>query len=174
MIDISAVASDKAGSTAYASQDETFMRAALVEARKAYEQQEVPVGAVVVVGNEIIARGHNCPLTQNDPTAHAEMKALRHAGAVMGNYRLTESVLYVTMEPCVMCLGAMVHARIKRLVFGARDPKAGAAGSAFDLTRDSRLNHGIEVFSGILEEPCREIIQEFFRLRRSTGMQEER
>jgi len=150
------------------------MLAALAEARKAYKQQEVPVGAVVVADHAIIARGYNCPIQQHDPTAHAEIVALRRAGAVLGNYRLTDSVLYVTVEPCVMCLGALVHARIRRLVFGTPDPRAGAAGSAFDLTHDSRLNHGLEVTSGILETPCRELLQEFFKSKRSTGIPEER
>jgi tRNA(adenine34) deaminase len=146
--------------------DELFMKAALGEADKALKKGEVPIGAVLVKNGEIIARGHNSPITFNDPTAHAEIMALRQGGAVLENYRLTGSDLYVTVEPCIMCIGAMTHARIKRLIFGAYDHRVGAAGTVFDYTRDENLNHSIEVTSEVLEPQCRNLIQSFFKLKR--------
>jgi len=148
------------------SSDELFMAAALEEAEKALALGEVPVGAVVVKDRTIIARGCNSSITRNDPSAHAEIMALRLAGAAAGNYRLTGTELYVTIEPCIMCMGALMHARVRRLVYGAADPRAGAAGSVFDFSRDARLNHAVQVASGVLEEPCRRLMQDFFKGRR--------
>lgn len=146
--------------------DERFMREALELAARAQASGEVPVGAVVVREGQIIARGWNQPIGRCDPTAHAEICALREAALALGNYRLTDCTLYVTLEPCPMCAGAMVHARIARLVFGAADPRAGAAGSVFELTQAAELNHRIEVSGGVLAGDCRSMLQEFFRERR--------
>lgn len=142
------------------------MRLALREARRAFEENEVPVGAVVVHGGRVIARAHNRPLHLNDPGAHAEMLALRQAGRKLGNYRLSGCSLYVTIEPCAMCAGAMVQARIRRVVFGARDPKAGAAGSVLAVLNHPELNHQAEVTCGVLADDCASILREFFRARR--------
>jgi tRNA(adenine34) deaminase len=142
------------------------MRTAIEQARTALKQDEVPVGAIVVKDGEIISRAFNSPITLQDPTAHAEILALRNAGQRLNNYRLIDAELYVTIEPCIMCMGALIHARIKRLIFGTYDLKAGAAGSVFDLTQHARLNHTIEVTSGVLEQECRELMQHFFRQRR--------
>jgi tRNA(adenine34) deaminase len=147
--------------------DELYMAMALEEAQKAFEKGEVPVGAVLTNGGEtLLARAHNLTVTAADPTAHAEVLALRHAAAALGNERLTGATLYVTLEPCCMCAGAAVWARIGRLVFGSADPKAGAAGSLYRIPDDKRLNHRMEIRAGILEEECREIMQRFFRERR--------
>ncbi|MEI6125269.1 MAG: tRNA adenosine(34) deaminase TadA [Pseudomonadota bacterium] len=145
---------------------EVFMKAALQEAKKALALGEVPVGAVLVKGDEIIARGHNSSIALHDASAHAEMIALRQAGQSLRNYRLADTDLYVTLEPCIMCMGALVHGRVKRIFFGARDPKAGAAGSVFDFSCEERLNHSIEVSAGLLEEQCRSLLQNFFRSKR--------
>lgn len=142
--------------------DEAGMRAALTEAHAALAAGEVPVGAVVVVGEAIVGRGHNRNVAAADPTAHAEILALREAGAAAGNHRLPEATAYVTLEPCPMCIGAMLHARIRRLVFGAYDPKAGAAGSVFDLCDYRGLNHRIEVNGGLLAEDCAAPLKSFF------------
>ena len=142
------------------------MQAAIEQARAALKQNEVPVGAIVVKDGEIISQAFNSPITLQDPTAHAEILALRNAGQWLNNYRLINADLYVTIEPCFMCMGALIHARIKRLIFGTYDLKAGAAGSVFDLTRHARLNHTIEVTSGVLEQQCSALIQHFFRERR--------
>ena len=144
------------------------MRAALEQARAALTRDEVPVGALVVQDGEIISRAFNSPISLQDPTAHAEILALRTAGQRLNNYRLINAELYVTIEPCIMCMGALIHARIKRLIFGTHDLKAGAAGSVFDLTRHAQLNHTIAVTSGVLEQECRELIQQFFSERRQT------
>ena len=143
-----------------------WMKAALREAEKALEQGEVPVGAIVVREGEVIGTGRNRPISSSDPTAHAEIAALREAGRQADNYRLTGCTLYVTLEPCAMCAGAMVHARIARLVFGATDPKAGAAGSVFDIVGSPRLNHRVETHGGVMEEACGDLLREFFRARR--------
>lgn len=145
---------------------ELYMRAALEEARQGSESGEVPVGAVVVVGGRIIGRGFNQPIGSHDPTAHAEVAAIRAAAREIGNYRLVGSTLYVTIEPCLMCVGAMVHARVGTLVFGAPEPKAGAVVSSCRAHELPSLNHRIEVLYGVLEDDCRAIIQEFFRGRR--------
>ncbi len=142
------------------------MRQALCEARRGAEAGEVPVGAVVVLDGQTVAAAHNRPLGLCDPTAHAEVLALRAASAVLKTYRLSGAALYVTLEPCVMCIGAMLNARVARLVFGARDPKAGAVGSVYDIGRDGRLNHRLVVDGGRMEAECVELLREFFRSRR--------
>jgi len=143
------------------------MRRALAEARRAAREQEVPVGAVVVEGGRVVARAHNRPIELRDPTAHAEVLALRRAARRLGNYRLTGSTLYVTIEPCAMCAGAIVQARLKRVVFGASDPKAGAAGSALTVLNHPKLNHRLEVLSGVLADHGSSILRDFFRRRRA-------
>ncbi|HEX5474118.1 MAG TPA: tRNA adenosine(34) deaminase TadA [Vicinamibacterales bacterium] len=148
------------------STDEQFMRAALEQARAGQQLGEVPVGAVVVIDGEIVARGCNQPIAARDPTAHAEIVALREAARRIGNYRLNGSTLYVTIEPCQMCVGAMVHARIARLVYGAPEPKAGAIESAMRAHEHPALNHRFEVTGGVLEEECRQVVQAFFAARR--------
>jgi tRNA(adenine34) deaminase len=147
--------------------DLRHMRAALAEAEAAAQSGEVPVGAVVVVGGEVIARGHNRSETDNDPSAHAEVVALREAARKAGNYRLTDATLYVTLEPCAMCMGALVQARIERLVFGAYDPKAGAAGSAIDLSDSPSFNHSFEINGGVLAEECGAVLKSFFESKRT-------
>ncbi len=145
---------------------EAFMKAALEEAQQAAEVGEVPVGAVVVHRGQVIARAHNRREMDADPTAHAEIIALREAAEALGSWRLEECTLYVTLEPCFMCAGAVVNSRVERLVFGALDPKAGAVGSLADVPGDSRLNHRPQVESGVLAEPCGRILKEFFAARR--------
>lgn len=142
------------------------MRAALGLAREAGAAEEVPVGAVVVLDGEIVGRGFNQPILGQDPTAHAEVMALRDAARRLGNYRLPGSTLYVTLEPCVMCTGAIMHARVARVVYGARDPKTGAAGSVIDLYREERLNHHAEIEGGVLAEECGALLSSFFAARR--------
>ncbi len=146
--------------------DESWMREALAEARRSEKLGEVPVGAVVVIGGEIAARACNLRETGSDPTAHAEMIALRQAAHGSGSWRLGEATLYVTLEPCPMCAGALVNARIGRLVYGAPDPKAGACGSLFDITGDMRLNHRVRVTGGVLARECGALLREFFAGRR--------
>ncbi len=143
-----------------------FMQLALVEARLAGEGGEVPIGAVVVREGEIVARGQNRVLREGEPTAHAEIVALRAAAAAVGNYRLAGCTLYVTLEPCAMCAGALIHARLDRLVFAAADPKAGACGSVLEVLNHPRLNHQMEVESGVLAEEAGELLRGFFRARR--------
>lgn len=150
--------------------DLDHMRRALALAREAEAAGEVPVGAIVVAADgRILGEGYNRPVAAHDPTAHAEMLALRAAGAALASYRLGGTTLYVTLEPCPMCLTAMVHARIARVVFGAWDPRQGAAGSAFDLTRSRALNHAIDAFGGVLAEECGELLKSFFARRRGLG-----
>jgi tRNA(adenine34) deaminase len=146
--------------------DAAFMRAALEQAAAAGARGEVPVGAVLVRGDDIIATGGNAPIASHDPTAHAEIEALRAGGRVLGSYRLTDTTLYVTLEPCVMCASAIVHARVRRLVFGAWDPRAGAAGSIVDVFALPQLNHRVDVFGGVLMEECGEPLRRFFEERR--------
>jgi tRNA(adenine34) deaminase len=146
--------------------DEQWMDAALAEAIAAQEAGEVPVGAVIVRDGRIIARGQNRNLRNHDPSAHAEIVAMREAGQVLGNHRLEECDLFVVIEPCAMCAGAMVHARLKRLVYGAKDPKTGAVESAISVLNHPKLNHQMEVTAGVLEERCSEILRSFFRTRR--------
>ena len=142
------------------------MRRALELADTAEAAGEVPVGAVLVRDQQVIATGWNCPVGESDPTAHAEIRVLRAAGQAVDNYRLPDTTLYVTMEPCPMCAGALVHARVSRLVYGAPDPRAGAAGTVFDLVRAPETNHRLAVTGGVLEEECRDMLQAFFRARR--------
>jgi tRNA(adenine34) deaminase len=146
--------------------DEYFMRLALREAEQALEHDDVPVGAVLVYAGEVIGAGHNERELRADPTAHAEMIAIREGARAVGSWRLLDTVLYVTLEPCAMCAGAIVLARIPRVVYGAVDPKAGAAGLVFDILADSRLNHRPDVAGGLLEEECGELLRAFFRSRR--------
>ncbi|MFH1858271.1 MAG: tRNA adenosine(34) deaminase TadA [Candidatus Omnitrophota bacterium] len=146
--------------------DERFMLEALKEAQRGFERDEVPVGAVIAHEGKVIARAHNQNLLLKDPTAHAEMLAITEATAALKTERLLNTTLYVTIEPCAMCAGALVLARVKRIVFGAEDPKAGACGSVIDIARHKKLNHRIRVTSGVLEKECRLIIQEFFRKKR--------
>lgn len=146
--------------------DEHYMKIALKEAQKAYEKGEVPVGSVVIHEGKIISQTHNQPISLNDPTAHAEILALRQAAKKLGNYRLTGCTLYATIEPCLMCTGAMLNARIDCLVFGARDPKGGAICSRHNLSENGELDYPLTIIDGILNEECGEIIQRFFRERR--------
>jgi tRNA(adenine34) deaminase len=147
--------------------DEDFMRQALAEAEKAAVHGEIPVGAVLVIGNEVIAAAHNMRETWQDPTAHAESIVLREASARLGRWRLPDATVFVTMEPCLMCAGALVLARVGRLVYGCRDPRAGALGSVYDVVRDGRLNHTYRITPGILETECRDVLSVFFeKLRR--------
>lgn len=147
-------------------EDVAFMGQALALARQAAEQGEVPVGAVVVDRGQLIGIGHNCPIAANDPTAHAEVIALRHAAQTQNNYRLGGATVYVTAEPCLMCLGAMLHARIGRIVFGCDEPKTGALGSSFDLRLAGRGWPAFEVSSGVCADQARQLLREFFRIRR--------
>ena len=144
-----------------------FMKLALNEAKKAGQKSEVPIGAVLVAeSGDVLSASHNQTISLADPTAHAEIIALRNAGQKIQNYRLLNTTLYVTIEPCIMCMGAIVHARISRVVFGAHDPKWGAAGSLYNIALDTRLNHRPEIIAGICEEECRTLIQDFFRKKR--------
>jgi tRNA(adenine34) deaminase len=145
---------------------EEFMREALVEARKAFDAGEVPVGAVVVFDGRIVGRGFNQPISATDPTAHAEIVALREAALAVGNYRLVGSSLVVTIEPCLMCVGAMVHARVDTVVYGASEPKAGAIVSSCQAHENPALNHRMQAVGGVLTDECRALIQEFFQQRR--------
>lgn len=147
--------------------DEDFMREALTEADAAREDGEVPVGAIIVLGGYVMARGRNAMIGANDPTAHAEIVALRKAASAIGNYRLIGATMYSTIEPCAMCAGALVHARIERLVYGADDEKAGAVESHFGICNADFLNHQVSVEGGILEGECRRVLQSFFRDRRT-------
>ncbi len=142
------------------------MRIALEQAALAQSHGEVPVGAVLVRGGEVIATGFNCPIRSSDPTAHAEIEALRAGGKALGSYRLTDTTLYVTLEPCVMCASAIIHARVRRVVFGAWDPRAGAAGSIIDVFALPGLNHRVDVFGGVMMEECSERLKKFFGERR--------
>jgi tRNA(adenine34) deaminase len=150
--------------------DFLLMRFALAEAEAAERDGEVPVGAVVVCGGVIVARGNNRVVRDNDPTAHAEIVAIRATGAVLGNYRLEACTLYTTLEPCAMCAGAILHARIERLVYAASDPKAGACGSVLAVMNHPQLNHKVEVVSGLLAEECGTMLSNFFRTRRKSGI----
>lgn len=146
--------------------DEAFMREAYALAKAAASEGEVPVGAVVVKDGEIVGRGYNRPIGSHDPTAHAEIVALRDAAARLGNYRLTGCELHVTLEPCAMCVGAMLHARLARVVFGASDPKTGACGGAVALSAEAKLNHQTLFEGGVLADPCGDLLRQFFAERR--------
>ena len=146
--------------------DDAFMREALLLARRAWDAGEVPVGAVVVKGGVIIGRGYNQPITSNDPTTHAEIVAIRDAAQHLKNYRLVDCELYVTLEPCAMCVGAMLHARLKRVVFGTSDPKTGVCGSVINLPAEEKLNHHATFEGGVLSEECGAMLKAFFKSRR--------
>ncbi|RTR39293.1 tRNA adenosine(34) deaminase TadA [Shewanella canadensis] len=151
-----------------------FMTLAMQQAAEAEARGEVPVGAVLVKDDKVVAVGSNDCIGQHDPSAHAEMQCLREAGKLVENYRLLDTTLYVTLEPCAMCAGAMVHSRVSRLVFGAKDEKTGAAGSVVDLVRHPRFNHQLEVNSGVLEQECSEQLSRFFRRRRKEKKEQKR
>ena len=148
------------------SEDEKWMKIAISEANLAINKGEIPVGAVLIQDGKLIAKAHNQPILNHDPTAHAEVEVLRKAGKKLKNYRLARSTLYVTLEPCIMCLGAIMHARIERIVFGASDPKTGVCGSKTDLTSESFFTHKVKVDGGVLEEENKKILQSFFKSRR--------
>jgi tRNA(adenine34) deaminase len=148
------------------SPDIHWMRRALELAQLAAREGEVPVGAVLVKEGELIAEGYNRPIAENDPSGHAEMRALREAGKVMSNYRLPGTTLYVTLEPCPMCAGALIHARVERVVYATADPRTGAAGSVFNILQSEALNHRCTVTAGVLAEECSQLLREFFRSRR--------
>ena len=147
--------------------DEKWMALAIEQAKLAEKIGEVPVGAVLVQDNQLIASAHNQPISNNDPTAHAEIKLLRAAGKQLNNYRFPNTTLYVTLEPCTMCLGAMIHARVSRIVFGAYDEKTGVCGSCQDLSTSKCFNHSIETEGGILADECKQLLQKFFKKRRA-------
>lgn len=144
-----------------------WMQRALELARQAEAEGEVPVGAVLVKEDQVVGESWNAPIGEHDPTAHAEIRALRNAATRLGNYRLLDTTLYVTLEPCVMCAGAIIHARVKRVVFGAADPKTGAAGSVFDILNSELHNHRVEITSGVLEPECSAMLKKFFQARRN-------
>ncbi|MCU5773938.1 tRNA adenosine(34) deaminase TadA [Erwiniaceae bacterium BAC15a-03b] len=146
--------------------DEFWMRHALTLAQRAWDEGEVPVGAVLVLGDRVVGEGWNRPIGHHDPTAHAEIMALRQGGQALENYRLIDTTLYVTLEPCVMCAGAMVHSRIGRVVFGARDEKTGAAGSLMDVLGHPGMNHQVQIMEGVLATECAGMLSDFFRMRR--------
>ena len=146
--------------------DEIYMQRALELAQKAADEDEVPVGAVLVLDDTIIGEGYNQVITLSDPSAHAEAQAIRAAGKQVDNYRLVDSTLYVTLEPCAMCAGLITHARVRRLVYGAPDPRTGAAGTAIEVLNHASMNHRVEITSGVLAEPCGDILRQFFRARR--------
>jgi len=147
--------------------DEAWMALAIEQAKLAEKIEEVPVGAVLVQDNQLIASAHNQPISNNDPTAHAEIQLLRAAGKQLNNYRFPDTTLYVTLEPCTMCLGAMIHARVSRIVFGAYDQKTGVCGSCQDLSTSKCFNHSIETEGGILADECKQLLQKFFKKRRA-------
>ena len=150
--------------------DEKWMALAIKQAVKAGTEEEVPVGAILVKDGKLIAQAHNQPISTNDATAHAEIQLLRAAGKLQKNYRLIDTTIYVTLEPCAMCLGAMMHARIKRMVYGASDPKTGVCGSHVDLSSESFFNHEMEISGGVLEKECKELLQSFFKSRRKDNL----
>lgn len=149
---------------------ESFMRAALDQANLAQAAGEVPIGAVVVVNDAIVGRGFNQPISSVDPTAHAEVVAIREAARAMGNYRLTDASVYVTLEPCLMCVGALVHARVREVIYGAPEPKTGALVSTIRALETPQLNHRFAVTGGVLEEECRDVVQAFFKDRRRSAV----
>lgn len=144
-----------------------WMQRALELAHQAETEGEVPVGAIVVKDDQILGEGWNAPIGEHDPSAHAEIRALRNAATRLGNYRLLDTTLYVTLEPCVMCAGAIIHARVKRVVYGAADPKTGAAGSVFDILNSERHNHRVNITGGVMEQECSEMLKDFFLARRN-------
>lgn len=150
----------------FSEMDEYFMRLAIKEAKKAFRKGEVPVGAVVVINNEVVAKAHNIVESGFNPTAHAEIIAIKRASKKIKNWRLNNATLYVTKEPCVMCAGAMVNARVGRLIYGCSDPKRGAVRSIYEILSDNRLNHQVAVFSGLFGDECGHLLKEFFKMRR--------
>ena len=152
------------------SNDEKWMALAIKQAINADTEREVPIGAVLIKDEQLIAQAHNQPISTNDATAHAEIQLLRAAGNLQKNYRLIDTTMYVTLEPCAMCLGAMMHARIARIVFGAFDPKTGVCGSRADLTTESFFNHEMEISGGVLEKECKGLLQSFFKSRRKDNL----
>ena len=146
--------------------DEKWMRIAIEEANLAMKENEIPVGSVIVLNEKIIAKAHNQPIRNHDPTAHAEIQALRMAGKLQDYYRLDGSTLYTTLEPCTMCFGAMIHARIEKVVFGASDPKTGVCGSCLDLNKESFFNHKISIVGGVLDKECSDLLRLFFKSKR--------
>ena len=150
--------------------DEKWMSLAIKQAIKANNEGEVPVGAVLVKDGQLIAHAHNQPISTNDATAHAEIQLLRSAGRQQNNYRLIDTTIFVTLEPCVMCLGALMHARVARMVYGASDPNTGVCGSCADLTTESFFNHEMEISRGVLEKECMELLQSFFKSRRKDNL----
>ena len=157
---------DETGASEFSTSDEAYMRLALDEARAAADEGEVPIGAVVVCDGRVVARAHNRRELDEDPSAHAEFSAMVAASRELHRWRLTGCTVYVTLEPCLMCAGLMVNARIDRCVFGAPDPKGGALGTLYDVSHDSRLNHAFEVTSGVLADECGQVLRDFFRARR--------
>jgi tRNA(adenine34) deaminase len=149
--------------------DERYIQIALEQAELAYERGEVPVGAIIIQGDEILSKACNCIIEMKDPTAHAEIVAIRRAGWKIGNYRLVGATLFTTLEPCIMCAGAILHSRIERVVFGADDPKAGALVSLYKLLSDKRLNHNVEIKGGVMKEACAKILHRFFFEKRITS-----
>ena len=147
-------------------EDEKWMQIAIIEANLAKSEDEVPVGAVLVKNGQLISQGHNQPISTNDPTAHAEIQVIRNVGKKQKNYRLVGTTLYVTLEPCAMCFGAMVHARVKRIVYGAHDPKTGVCGSSEDLTNANCFKHKINITGSVSERKCSQLLQTFFKSRR--------
>ncbi len=151
------------------STDTQWMALAIEQAKQAQEVGEVPVGAILIQNNQLIVSAHNQPISNNDPTAHAEIQLLRAAGKQLNNYRLSNTTLYATLEPCAMCLGAIVHARVSRIVFGAYDQKSGVCGSCIDLPNSQCFNHSISIQGGILADQCKELLQQFFKSRRTNA-----
>ena len=149
--------------------DEKWMEIAIDEAHLAMNENEIPVGAVLVQDNKLIVQAHNRPIKNNDPTSHAEIELLRKAGEKLQNYRLPKTTLYVTLEPCAMCFGAMIHARIERIVFGALDPKTGVCGSCIDLNKENFFNHKISITGGVLDKECSELLKLFFKSKRDNN-----
>ena len=149
--------------------DEKWMKIAIDEAHLAMNENEIPVGAVLVQDNKLIVQAHNRPIKNNDPTSHAEIELLRKAGEKLQNYRLPKTTLYVTLEPCAMCFGAMIHARIERIVFGALDPKTGVCGSCIDLNKENFFNHKISITGGVLDKECSELLKLFFKSKRDNN-----
>lgn len=154
-------------SSPFTPDDKAFMQHAIELARRAEQEGEVPVGAVIVKDDEVIAEGWNRPIANHDPTAHAEIQAMRAAADILGNYRLPDTTLYVTLEPCLMCIGAITHARIKRVVYGANDLRAGAVQSVYTIPEDRKLNHHIDVEGGLMADECGQLLKDFFRRRRN-------
>jgi tRNA(adenine34) deaminase len=165
-LEVKAHAGPSLAATAFSPADERAMRIALDQAQNAWLVGEVPVGAVIMRAGQVIATGYNRPITDHDPTAHAEIVALRHAATLLANYRLPECELFVTLEPCAMCAMALMHARLKRVVFGAADPKTGSAGSVLNLFAEPQLNHHTQLQGGLLAEPCGQLLRDFFAQRR--------